>query len=354
MADERLVRVAKFLIGKSASAKAGELVRVSASTEALPLATECYKEILRRGANPVMQVTVPEHGYWYYKLANDRQLKYYPKHAEFLAKRLDADLRIGGIANTKDLSSIDSKKIAITRKVADPLSKILLKKKWVLFHYPTNALAQDAELSLPEFEDFVYNATLQDYRKINALGMRIKKRLDKAHNVRIIGKNTDLKFSVKGKNTVVAAGEHNVPDGEAFTAPVETSAEGFIEYDYPAIYAGKEVSGIRLEFKKGKVVKASAQKNGELLKKLIKMDKGACRLGELGIGTNPAITRFTKQILFDEKMFGTVHLALGNAYTECKGKNKSALHWDMIKDLRNGGKLLFDDKTIMKNGKFKI
>jgi aminopeptidase len=209
-------------------------------------------------------------------------------------------------------------------------------------------------MSLEEFEDFAFDAMLIDYKKLSKQEEKIKKILDKGSKVRIIGKDTDISFSIKGRVGVKCAGERNIPDGEVMTAPVEKSTEGHIAYSYPAIYGGKEVSGVKLWFKKGKVVKATAEKNEKYLHAMLKTDKGASYLGELGIGMNYGIKRFIKQILFDEKIGGTIHLALGSAYKECKGTNESALHWDMILDLKKGGKLIVDGKVIQKNGKLLI
>ena len=172
--------------------------------------------------------------------------------------------------------------------------------------------------------------------------------------MQIVGENTDIKFRIKGRQGIKCDGHRNMPDGEVFIAPVETSTSGYIQYSFPAIKNGVAVPDVRLEFKNGKVIKASASKNEEYLRQMIKTDKGACMLGEFGIGLNPEIKKFISNILFDEKINGTIHLALGMAYKEGNGKNKSALHWDMIKDLRTNGKIIIDGKVIQKDGKFLI
>jgi aminopeptidase len=228
------------------------------------------------------------------------------------------------------------------------------KNNWVICEFPTHSLAQDAEMSLEEFEDFCYAATNQDWKKESKKLDKLKKILDKGKLIRITGENTDLMFKIEERIAIKCDGHRNMPDGEVFIAPVENSTEGYIHYTYPAIYGGREVAGIFLRFHKGNVVEAKAEKGETFLKEMIKTDKGSCKLGEFGIGLNYNIKEFIKQILFDEKIGGTIHLALGMAYPEGGGKNKSALHWDMIKDLRRGGKIFIDGKLIQKNGKFLI
>jgi aminopeptidase len=236
-----------------------------------------------------------------------------------------------------------------------------MKKPWTLTLFPTSAFAQDADMSLTEFEDFVYSATFADQDRPVAKWRALERRQEKmiaalkgADEVHIVGPDTDLTLSVKGRTFINSAGTNNMPSGEIFTGPVETSAEGYIKYDFPVCHAGREIDGIRLVFRKGKVVEASATKNEKFLLSMLDIDRGARRLGELGIGTNFGIDRFVRNILFDEKIGGTIHLALGKSYEETGGRNESALHWDMIKDLRKGGALYVDGEVIQKDGKFKI
>ena len=193
-----------------------------------------------------------------------------------------------------------------------------------------------------------------EWRKSLNFQKKVLARLKGADRVRIVAPDTDLVMSVKGRTFINSYGSHNMPDGEIFTGPVETSAEGRIRYTYPVCYRGKEVTDVRLEFEGGKVVKATAAKNEAFLRQMIAMDPGATRLGELGIGVNFGITRFMKNILFDEKIGGSIHLALGRSYEETGGRNKSALHWDMICDLRQGGRVEVDGKVLQENGKFRL
>ncbi len=354
MADPRVTRLANILVHHSISAKKGEIVVINASSEAAPLALECYKEVLKVGAFPRINFSMPNFAYTYYKYADLKQLKNFPIISEFEAEKLKGIINIGAPFNTKELSNVDPKKVALRQKVTRPISDIIVKKKWVGCDYPTNALAQDAEMSLEEFENFLFNATNLDWKKESKKQDKLKKVLDNGEQVRIVAEDTDLTFSIKGRQGIKCDGKRNMPDGEVFIAPVETTTEGFIHYSYPAIYGGREVSGVTLKFKKGAVISAKAEKNENFLKTMINIDKGAKYLGEFGIGMSPTINKFIKQILFDEKIGGTIHLALGKAYKEGGGRNKSALHWDMIKDLRKGGAFYIDDKLIQKNGKFRI
>jgi aminopeptidase len=354
MIDKRVATLAKILVHYSIRAKKGEVVVINASSEAAPLALECYKEVLKVGAFPKINFSMPGFAYTYYKYSDFHQLRNFPKISEFEAKSLSGIINIGAPFNTKEFSNIDPQKIALRQKVTHPISDIIIKKKWVGCDYPTNALAQDAEMSLEEFENFLFGATNLDWKKESKKQDKLKKVLDKGEQVRIVSDDTELTFSIKGRQGIKCDGKRNMPDGEVFIAPVETTTEGFIRYSYPVIYGGREVSGVELKFKKGAVVSAKAEKNEKFLKTMIGIDKGAKYLGEFGIGLNPHITRFIKQILFDEKIGGTIHLALGKAYKEGGGRNVSALHWDMIKDLRKGGAFYIDDKIIQKNGKFRI
>ncbi|HEY8241311.1 MAG TPA: aminopeptidase, partial [Kiritimatiellia bacterium] len=275
------------------------------------------------------------------------------------AEKVDGTIRIMSSANTRALSSVDPQKQAAVARSRRPLRRILLAKKWALTLYPTQAYAMDAEMSLADFSDFVFKANFLDkpdpVRAWNDLELRHRKLIAKlrgADEIRIVGPETDLRMSVKQRIFISSVATHNVPSGEFFTGPVEDSAEGHIKYDFPVCEGGREIDGIRLVFRKGKVVEASADKNEKYFLTMLDMDAGARRLGELGIGTNYGIQRFIKNILFDEKIGGTIHLALGESYPETGGVNKSALHWDMIKDLRKDGAIYVDGKLFQKNGKF--
>ncbi|MCW4038230.1 MAG: aminopeptidase, partial [Candidatus Bathyarchaeota archaeon] len=274
-----------------------------------------------------------------------------PRHYLELVKASDVIISIRSNSNTKSLSNVDPKKISSRSKALKTLQEERLSKRWCLTQYPTVGYAQDAEMSLREYEDFVYSAVLIDWDEQIRTMQWLKEAMDETDEVRLIGEETDLTMSILGRNAVVGGPTHNVPGGEVFTAPIEDSAEGTIFFDLPAVVYGKAVEGVKLIFEKGEVVEYSAGRNEALLKSMIETDEGAKRLGELGIGTNMGIQKFTKNILFDEKIGGTIHLALGRAYKECGGVNESAIHWDMIKtmDVFKGHRILFDGQELLRN-----
>jgi len=352
MADERIKKIAEILVDYSIDLKKGDNVVINAQYEAKDLIIEIYKRIIQKGGLARININIPGMDYNYYRFASEEQLMVFPEVNRFEAEKCDSYIRIGAESNTKEMSTIDPKKMSSRRKILKPISDIVHKKKWVIFDFPTNALAQDAEMSLDEFEDFVYSACIKDWKTESKKQDKLKAIIDKGKTVRIVGKDTDLTFSIVGRKGVKCDGKYNMPDGEVFTSPVDDSANGHIAYSFPAIYMGKEVDGIKLWFKEGKVIKATAEKNEDMLKAMLDTDEGAKRLGEFGIGVNYEVKRFVKQILFDEKLGGTIHLALGESFPEALGKNKSAIHWDMIKDLRDGGAIYVDGKCIQKDGKF--
>lgn len=355
MKDSRVEKLADILVNYSAKVKKGDTVLIRGDELGKPLILEVYRKVIEAGGNPLTSVSFDEMNKIFYDSASKEQLSHTSKIKLYEAKNCDAVIIVHAPANSKSLTTVSPAKMTMRSKANKPISEIIVnKKRWVLTNYPTQALAQDAEMSIEEYEDFLFNATNLDWVKVDREQERIKKVIDKGRTVRIVGKNTDLTFSIKGRKGIKCSGSSNMPDGEIFYAPVEDSANGHIYYEFPAIHGGKEVTGIHLGFEKGKVVKATAEKNEEYLFAMLDTDKGARYLGEFGIGTNYGIKRFTRDILFDEKIGGTVHLALGRSYKESGGKNDSAIHWDMIKELREDGALYLDGKRIQENGKFLI
>ncbi|MBI4159152.1 aminopeptidase [Candidatus Woesearchaeota archaeon] len=350
MNDERIRKVADILVNYSLKIKKGEYVQVVADTEAEPLLKEIYTLLLRKGAFPILKIDFPWQTYVYYATATDEHLNHFPELSLEEMKKMDAFIRIDAGRNARSLTNVDPKKISLRQKVVDPINKERLKKKWVIFDYPSDSLAQEAEMSTEEFEDFVYNACIQDWEKKSKEMDKFVKIMS-GKIVRIVGNNTDISFSIEGRKWVKGDGRCNMPDGEIFTAPNEKTTEGFIEFDLATIRGGREVAGVRLEFSKGKVVKANAVKNNDYLQGMLNTDEGARYLGELGIGLNEGITKPVRNILFDEKINGTIHLAIGSAYAECGGVNKSAVHWDFIKTMKNG-KIFLDGKLVYENGIF--
>jgi len=357
MVDRRIKKTADILVNHSLKFKKGEKIIIASDIEAKPLALEVYKQVIKKGALEVrVKFDSYEFAKAYFENANNDQIEHYPKIEEYEIKNVDCYLRISAPSNTRALSTINANKISKRSRVTLPLANYRVEKtRWLITKYPTEAQAQEADMPLSEYEDFVFNAINRvDWKKMRKDQEVIRKLMNKTDVVRIIGKDTDLTLSINGRRAENCAGEFNMPDGEIFTSVVENSAEGFILYSFPALYMGREFHNVRLEFKKGRVIKATADKNESDLNKILNMDRGARLIGELGIGNNFAIHRFTKDILFDEKIGGTIHLALGKGYKATLSRNNSALHWDMIKDLRGDGQLWFDNKLVQKNGKWLI
>ncbi len=353
MASETQVnRLAEILVGHSVKAKRGEIVRISGGELSRPLALAVFREVLRAGAHPLLSVGFEDAGRIFFEEASAEQIRHLPPTRRYEARRIDADIIILAPSNTRQLTRIPPRKLADRRKALRPISETVLRRvRWVLTNFPTEALAQECDRSLPDYERFYYRAVSQDWPAMAKMLKRSKRILEKSREVRIVGKETDLAFSIGGRKAIPCAGEHNMPDGEIFTGPVETSAEGKIFFELPAIAGGREVAGIRLVFRNGKVVEASAEKNEPYLREMLAADAGACRLGEFGIGANAGVTEFTRDILLDEKMGGTIHLAVGRSYPESGGRNRSAVHWDMIKDLRKEGELFLDGRPVLRTGR---
>ena len=359
MGDPRVQNFARILVKYSIKAKPRMAVGVSGSSAAEGLMAAVFEELVKAGAHPVVHMSPAGVSEILFREGKPHHFTETTAYQRAYVRAIDASIRILAETNTRGLSQADPRKQAALSKTMRPLTNVILKKPWVLTLFPTSAYAQDAEMSLREFEDFVYGAIFADeddpvraWKGIKREQDRLIAKLRGADEIRIVGPGTDLKFSVKGRRFVNSAGTHNMPSGEVFTGPVENSAEGEIAYDFPVCHGGREIDGVRLVFRKGLVVEATARKNEAFLKAMLDMDPGARRLGELGIGTNRRIQRFIKNILFDEKIGGTVHLALGKSYPETGGRNRSALHWDMIKDLRKGGALYVDGKVFQKDGAF--
>ncbi|MAF34322.1 aminopeptidase [Candidatus Woesearchaeota archaeon] len=352
MRDPRHDAVAKILVDYSTKVQPRETVQITGQIGATPLMLEIYKLCLERGALPVLHPSLPGAAYTFYKHAQDFQLKHFPKVSWYEVRNTDVFFSIGAEYNTKEFTNVDPKRLAMRKRAVKRIQDWRVNNtRWCLFEFPQQAGAQDANMALPEYEEFVYNSTIIDWETFAEELRRICDVVNQSKKVRIMGKDTDLSFSIKGMNCIAGDGRYNMPDGEVFTAPVRDSVNGHIYYDVPTVYNGVEVEGIYLEFKDGHCVKATAEKNEEFLKTMLDQDPGAGFIGEFGIGCNNKIQKATKNILFDEKIGGTIHLAMGQSYKENRGRNMSALHWDMIKDLRQEGTVLFDDRIFLQNGK---
>ena len=374
MEDIRIERMAETIARYSAKVSKGELVSIRGGVVAEPLVRALYAECLKLGAFPYTQVGLPGMDELFFRYANKEQIAYVSPISKFEVGKVDVLISILSETNTRRLSGVNPKKQAAASVARQSIMKTFMKRsaeyertkgkkglRWTLTLFPTEAYAQDAEMSLHEYEDFVLAACFAD----KPGGIRRWKNIDKRQNevirylkgrkvVEIGGKDTDLRVGIAGRPWINCSGSHNFPDGEIFTGPEDTKIDGPMRYTFPACLSGREVEDVRLDFEKGQVVKASAEKNEKFLKSMIGMDRGASRVGEFAFGLNQGIQRFTKNTLFDEKIGGTLHLALGKGYPESGSKNNSALHWDMVCDLRQGGEIRVDGKLFSKNGKLKI
>ena len=352
MRDPRIEQLARTLVHYSTGLRPGERALIQATDLARPLAVAVYGEALQVGALPTLWATFEELGWVLYRHGSDAQLEWLDPLLLEAARQCDVYISLRAPENLKMLTGVDGARQVLAQKARRPFLDLVLQKRWVLCELPTPALAQEAGMSIEEFEDFSFGAVSIDWPAMRAELQRRKAQLEAGHEVRIIGRDTDLRLGIAGRTWIPDDGKHNMPGGEIFTGPIEDSVEGEIAYDFPAVYGGREVDGVRLRFQAGRVVDASARTGEEYLVKMLDADEGARRLGELGVGTNYGIQRFSKSVLFDEKIGGTIHLAVGRSYEETGGTNQSAIHWDMVKDLRTDGEIQLDGRTIQRNGRF--
>ncbi|MBU7014610.1 MAG: aminopeptidase [Theionarchaea archaeon] len=349
--DSRITEHAKILVDYSCEIQEGDHVVVVVEDYGQELAKEIVKLVAQRGGTTVVIQRPPEMERALLDAAPDEYVDRFPDHLFAMIEKTDAYIKIQSTGNTRALGNASSEKLVKYQLMQKPLKEEILKRKWCGTLFPTNALAQEAGMSLSEYEDFVYRATLRDWEKEAQIMYKVKEIIDKGKDVVIEGEDTELTMSIEGRVAVASVGKHNMPSGEVYTAPVDDSTNGHIYFDIPLVYLGSLIEDVRLMLKDGVIVESSASKNEELLKTLIETDGGSRRLGELGIGTNRGIDRFTQNILFDEKIGDTIHLALGNAYKECNGVNESAIHIDIVKSMKNG-KILVDGDILQKNGKW--
>ncbi|MBI2831031.1 MAG: aminopeptidase [Chloroflexi bacterium] len=367
MADPRVEKMAQVMVDYSVAVRKGDRILIQGESVAEPLLKELYARVLQVGGYPMMMVSLPGIEEVFYRYASDEQLKYIHKPTELIMETYDVRISVLADTNTRSLSNVQPSKLVLCQQARTELMRTFMRRsasgemRWTVGPFPTNALAQDAEMGLGEYEDFVYGACLPDmsdpvgyWQRFSARQQRIVDWLKGKEKVHVKGPETDLRLSVAGRPFINCDGRYNMPDGEVFTGPVEDSIEGTVYFSYPAIYSGREVTGVRLWFEKGKVVKATAEKNEDFLLKTLDTDAGSRFVGEFAIGTNEGITRFTREILFDEKIGGSFHMALGAGYPESGSKNESAIHWDMICDLRDGGEIRVDDQLFYRDGKFVI
>ncbi len=363
MPDSRVIKLAQVLVHYSLEVKPGQQMEIRTSPLAEELSLAVYAEAIKAGAHVIISHSLPSAEETFYKYAAEEQLDYVSPLYKLTIETFEAILYIEAEHNTRSLSGVDPTRLARARKARAPISKILLDRsarnelRWCYTVYPTHAMAQEAEMSLADYREFVYDAGLLNepdpvvawQKELQRQRELIAWMADK-NRVKLQGADIDLTLSIKNRTFMESAGKYNFPDGEIFTGPVEHSVNGWARFRYPAIYDGQEVTDIELWFENGKIVKEKASKGQELLTALLNTDAGSRYLGEWGIGTNYNIQRFTKNMLFDEKLGGTIHLAVGASYPETGGKNDSGLHWDMLCDMAES-EITVDGETFYKNGK---
>jgi len=342
-------------------------VAIEATTAAQPLVQALYTAILDRGGYPYLLLELPDQNELFFAHAKDEQLDAIPPFRKLAYEQFESRIRIASSIAPRALSGVEPARLRKWGKASASILETQMRRgadrsfKWVSTLYPTQGYAAEAGLSLSDFEDFVYRACHADqadplayWKQVETKQKKIIERLEGHDQVVLRGPDVDLTLSIQGRKFLNAAGKANMPDGEVFSGPVEDSVNGFVRFTYPAIYSGVLVEGVELTFNDGKVTKANAEKNESVLLELLDSDPGARYVGEFAIGTNYEIDRFSHNILFDEKLGGTFHMALGAGYPETGSKNKSIIHWDMICGMQKDSEILLDGEVVYKNGKFTI
>ena len=374
MSDARLRNLASVLVEYSTNIQPRDRVAILAQPVAMPLIEEIYSAVLNAGGYPYYlvgglraRVETDNLAYLLFTQGTDDQIAHVHQFEKKIREEFEGMIFIYSQENTRALSNVSPEKQSARAKAFADVTKIYQERsasgdlKWVISLYPTQAYAQDAEMSLEEFEDYVYGTTFADiedpvgaWNAIHAEQQRLIDWLKGKRELEISGPNIDLRLSIEDRGFINSDGHKNMPSGEIYTSPIEDSAEGWVRFSYPAIRESREVDGIELTFDKGKVVKATAEKNEDYLHAMLDTDEGARYLGEFAIGTNKRINKFIKSILFDEKIGGTIHMALGYGFLEAGSKNESAIHWDMICDMREGGQIAADGEIFYDSGEFSI
>jgi aminopeptidase len=367
MTDIRLQRLADLLVDYCTGIKKGDWVMIRADVAALEAARLVHHAVVKAGANPSVLIGDEYMSRTFLRNATNEQLDWLNPTSMLQIEQADALIALRSSTNTRAMTGIDPKKMQQASRTRKPVQETYMKRSaegsfmWVLTQYPTQASAQEANMSLEEYEDFVYGATFCDtedpvakWQEVNAMQQEKVDWLKGKKSVKLNGPNIDLELSIEDRIFINANGQRNMPDGEIFTGPVEESVNGWVRYSYPTIVGGRMVKGIELKFEGGKVVEATADENQDLLLAQLDTDEGARYLGEFAIGTNFGIQEFTGNILFDEKIGGTIHTAIGASYPDTGGKNKSAVHWDMICDMRTDSEIHVDGELFYKNGEFVV
>jgi len=355
--DERWRKLGEILVRYSTSVKPGEKVMIyMGEVESFPLVEAIYEATIKAGAYPQIQFGSERLRHLLLKYGNEKQISWIPEIEAYGMEWADVYFGLRGFRNPYELWDVSPERLAINQIAMGKISTLRWEKtRWCLVRIPTSALAQQAGVDENTMMEMFFNACLKiNWEEENKRWDTVVTQLNKSRWVRIVGKDTDLTFSVEGRKWIPFMGHKNMPDGEIATAPIENTVDGHICFEFPGVLSGKLVENIYLRWEKGKLVEAHASTHEDFLHAVLSSDPGASRIGEFGIGINPYISFFSKDILLDEKMGGTIHIALGRAYPECGGTNQSAIHWDIVKDLRHEGVVYIDGEPILKDGKLLI
>lgn len=365
--DPRISKLADILVNYSTEVKPGDKVAIRGDLLALPLLNEVLRYTLRAGGLPTIVLDSDEFMETFFSEAGPAQLKYVTPVEKIVNEDMDVIIFARASENTRALTGVQPDKQAAYQTALRPWREMRMDRsaegnlRWVLTQFPCSAYAQEADMSLEEYENFVYGATFADqedpvkhWLDIAEMQQRLVDWLAGKDKVVVRGPNVELDLSIKGRTFINSAGKRNMPSGEIYTGPVETSVNGWVKFTYPAVREGREVEGVEFTFKDGKVATAKAKKNEAYLHSQLASDKGASYLGEFAVGTNYGIQRFTKNILFDEKIAGTIHMAVGAGYPDTGSKNRSAVHWDFICDMRTDSEIHVDGELFYKDGAFTV
>jgi aminopeptidase len=367
MSDQAFKKLAQILVDHSTAVQPGDRVAIETTTNAAPLVSDLYELVLKRGGHPHLLLGLPEQEKLLFKYANDDQLTFVPTFQKLVTDEFEVYIRVRAEIDPAGLSGIAPQKQALRQRGMAPVRNRMLQRgatdaiRWSLTQIPTEGYAREAGMNMQEYSNFVFAACHVDenthdpvahWENIRMQQQEMIAKIEGHDDVRLIGANVDLRLSVKGRKFNNSFGRHNMPDGEIYTGPVEESANGWVKYTYPAIYQGQVVEGVELKFEHGRVVSATASAGEAFLQTMLDSDVGSRYLGEFAIGTNYEIDRFTRNILFDEKLGGTFHMALGAGYPETGSRNTSNIHWDMICDMRDNSEIIVDGEVIYCDGKF--
>lgn len=365
MSDIRRKRLANLLVNYSTEVKPGDWVGILGDPNSLPILRDIFEAVVDAGGNPTLIMNDAYMQRYFLRNATQEQLEWIDPTLQQYTENADVYIRVSASENTRAMTSISGKRMQNYRAAQSDILTTRLERaargefRWVGTMFPSQASAQEANMSLEEYEDFVYGACFCDHddpaaewRKLSQMQQQKVDYLVGKKHIKLQGPNIDLELSIDGRTFINSDGKRNMPSGEIFTSPVEDSVNGWVRFSYPSIVGGRAVSGIELKFEDGRVVDGTAEQNEELLHAQLDTDAGSRYLGEFAIGTNFGINQFTGSILYDEKIGGTVHMAIGMGYPETGSKNKSAVHWDMICDMRNDSQIHVDGDLFYENGAF--